>query len=170
MLTTTAPCAWRAISPVSRVTWCAPYVKVFLTRDMMVSIRSGSPGERPCCFQEGIGAGAPDRCWSSRHPSGIQRAPGKSLAQAKLLEYLMILFVVFSLEVIEHLAALAHELQQPPPRMMILDVRLEMIGQPVDAGREQCDLDFRGTRVACGALVLLHDLRLLRNGNRHALL
>ena len=30
IVTRTAPCAWRAISPVSRVTWWAPYEKVFL--------------------------------------------------------------------------------------------------------------------------------------------
>jgi hypothetical protein len=78
-----------------------------------------------------------------RAPIGIQWVPRKSLAQTKLLDYLMILPVVFSLEVIEHLAALADELQQPTPRMMILDVRLEVIGQPVDAGRQQRDLDFR---------------------------
>jgi len=82
----------------------------------------------------------------------------------------MILPVVFSLEVIEHLAALADELQQPAPRMMVLDVRLEVVGQPVYPGREQCDLHFRGTRIARHALVLLDDLRLLRNAYPHALL
>src|SRR5882672_2783052 len=99
-----------------------------------------------------------------------QWAPWKSLAQAKLLDQLVILFVVLPLEVVEHLAALADELEQPAPRMMILDVRLEMIGQAVDAGREQGDLDFRGTRVARGALILLNDLRLFRDGYRHTLL
>src|SRR6267142_466384 len=94
-----------------------------------------------------------------RAPIGIQWAPRKSLAQAKLLDQLVILSVVLPLEVIEHLAALADELQQSAPRMVILDVRLEVIGQPVDAGREQRHLDFRGTRVTRGTLELLDDLR-----------
>src|SRR5215467_2759195 len=86
-----------------------------------------------------------------RAPIGMPWAPRKSLAQAKLLDQLVILPVVFSLEVIEHLPALAHQLQQSAPRMMVLDVQLEVIGQPVDPGRQQGNLNFRGTRVASGA-------------------
>src|SRR5260221_9177538 len=103
-------------------------------------------------------------------PIGIPWAWRKLLAQAKLLDQLVIFPVVLSLEVVEDLAALAHHLEQPAPRMMVLDVRLEVVGQPVYPGREQCDLHFRGTRIARHALVLLDDLRLLRNAYPHALL
>jgi hypothetical protein len=92
------------------------------------------------------------------------------LAQAKLLDQLVIFSVVLPLEVIEYLAALAHHLQQPAPRMMVLDVRFEVVGQPVYPGREQCDLHFRGTRIARRTLMLLDDLRPLRNAYPHALI
>jgi hypothetical protein len=91
------------------------------------------------------------------------------LAQAKLLDQLVILPVVLSLEVIEYLATLAHHLQQSAPRMMVLDVRLEVVGQPVYPGRKQGDLHFGGTRIAGCALVLPDDLRLFRNADPHAL-
>jgi hypothetical protein len=42
-----------------------------------------------------------------------------------------------------------------------------MLGQVVDAHGQQCDLDLRGTSIASGALIFAHDLRFLRNGNRH---
>jgi hypothetical protein len=102
-------------------------------------------------------------------PIGIQWASRKSLTQAKLLDQLVIFSVVLPLEVIEYLATLAHHLQQSAPRMMVLDVRLEVVGQPVYPGREQGDLHFRGTRIARRTLVLLDDLRLLRNAYPHAL-
>src|SRR5258708_10944877 len=82
----------------------------------------------------------------------------------------MIFPVVLSLEVVEDVAGLADHFQQPATGMMVLDVRLEVVGQPVYPGREQCDLHFRGTRIARRALVLLDDLRLLRNAYPHALL
>src|SRR6185436_11175483 len=91
------------------------------------------------------------------------------LAQAKLLDQLVILPVVLSLEVIEDLATLADHLQQSAPRMMVLDVSLEVVGEPVYPGRQQGDLHFRGTRIARRALVLLDDLRLFRNADPHTL-
>ena len=91
------------------------------------------------------------------------------LAQAKLLDQLVIFPVVLSLEVVEYLATLVHHLQQSASRMMVLDVRLEVVGQPVYPGRKQGDLHFRGTRIARCALVLPDDLRLFRNADPHAL-
>src|SRR6266571_8744770 len=100
-----------------------------------------------------------------RDPMGVEDL----LAQAKLLDQLVIFPVVFSLEVIEYLATLAHHLQQSAPRMMVLDVRLEVVGQPIYPGRKQSDLHFRGTRIARCALVLADNLRLFRNADPHAL-
>src|SRR5438876_4477751 len=91
------------------------------------------------------------------------------LAQAKLLDQLVIFPVVLSLEVIEYLATLAHHLQQSAPRMMLLDVRLEVVGQPVYPACEQGNLHFRGTRIACCALVLPDALRLFSSADRHGL-
>jgi hypothetical protein len=94
---------------------------------------------------------------------------GDLLTQAKLLDQLVILSVVLPLEVIEHFAALAHHFQQSAPRMVILDVRLEVVGQPVYTGRKQGDLHFRGTCIARCALVLPDDLRLFHDVDPHAL-
>src|SRR5882672_4586589 len=102
-------------------------------------------------------------------PIGIPWPERKLLAQAKLLDQLVIFPVVLSLEVVEDLAALAHHLQQPAPRMMVLDVRLEVVGQPVYPGRKQGDLHFRGAGIARRTLVLLDDLCLFRNAYPHAL-
>jgi hypothetical protein len=51
---------------------------------------------------------------------------------------------------------------------MVLDVGLEVIGQAVDAGREQRDLHLRRAGVARLALVMLDDLRLFDGGYSHA--
>jgi len=120
------------------------------------------------------------------------------MAKFELLSDRLIAAEVGALQVIEQAAALADHHQQTATGAVILlvalqmlgqvvdalrqqgdlhvggtrvlGVRLEVIGQPVDARREQGDLDFRRTRVTRGALVLLDDLRLLRNAYRHALL
>src|SRR5438128_7197152 len=107
--------------------------------------------------------------WKSKRPPEFEWASRELLAQAKLLDQLVIFPGVPALEIVEQLATLVDHFQQAAPGMVILDVRLEVVGQPVDAGRKQGDLHFRGTRIAGGALVLLDDLRFLRNACRHAL-
>ena len=47
--------------------------------------------------------------------------------------------------------------------MEVLDVRLEMLGEAVDALGEERDLPLGRTGVLAGALVLLDDLLFLRN-------
>jgi hypothetical protein len=54
--------------------------------------------------------------------------------------------------------------------MEVLDVRLEVAGKAVDALGEQSDLDFGRTGVFAATLVLLHDLRFLRNLQCHRFL
>ena len=54
--------------------------------------------------------------------------------------------------------------------MEILDVGLEVLGQAVDALGQERDLHFRGAGIVPGALVLLDDLRFLRDLQTHALL
>jgi hypothetical protein len=104
----------------------------------------------------------------TKAPAAVAAGAGEFLAKAELLDQLPVPLAVLSLQVVQQLAALADQLEQPAAGMMILDVRLEVIGQSVDAGGDQSHLDFRRTGVACGALMLLHDLRFLRNGHGHA--
>src|SRR6188508_2527149 len=51
--------------------------------------------------------------------------------------------------------------------MEILDVRLEMLGQHVDALGEERHLDLGGSGVGLGALVLRNDARLVSGSNCH---
>jgi hypothetical protein len=65
------------------------------------------------------------------------------LAQPETIDQPTVFVEVRPLEVIEQLASAAHHPQQPASRMVILDVRLEMLGQIGDARRQQRDLDLR---------------------------
>ena len=87
------------------------------------------------------------------------------LSEAEPLNHLAVLVGVSALQVVKQLATLADHFQQPTSGMMILDVRLEMIGKPIDARRKQRDLYFRRTSVASNTLVLGYNLRFLRNGH-----
>src|ERR1700675_3059777 len=92
------------------------------------------------------------------------------LAQAKLLDQLVIFAGILALEIIEQLAALVDHFKQAAPGVMILHVRLEVVGKSVDAGREQRNLNLRRPRVARRPLMLLDDLRLFYNAYPHSLL
>src|SRR5579862_2522610 len=89
------------------------------------------------------------------------------LAQPEALDQRAIALDVAALQVIELAAALAHEPQQPAARMEILDVRLEMLREHVDALGEQRDLDLGGSGVALRALVLPENARLVCGGDGH---
>src|SRR5437762_504320 len=100
MVQTTAPCACRAISPVSRVTWWLPQGKVFLR--------------------------------------GFKR------------------------DLLAQIASLDHQLEEPAPRMKILDVGLEVLGEAVDALGQQRDLHLGRPGIVACPLMLLDHLRFLR--------
>ena len=69
------------------------------------------------------------------------------LANAELPDELRVPVGVLALQVVEQPAPLADQLQQAAPRMVILDVGLEVFGQVADAFAEKGDLDFRGAGV-----------------------
>src|SRR5690606_18915991 len=83
------------------------------------------------------------------------------LPDAEALDELRVPFDVLRLEIVEEPAALADELQQPAPGMMILRVRLEMFGEVGDALTEQRDLHLGGAGVAGVSLVLADEGNLL---------
>ena len=68
---------------------------------------------------------------------------GKSLPETKPLNELAVLVSVGALQIIEQLASLTDHPKQAPAGMMILDIALEVIGQPIDAGGEKRNLHFR---------------------------
>src|SRR6476660_30723 len=69
------------------------------------------------------------------------------LPDVQTLDQVGIPLRVFVFEVVEQPTALADQHQQPAARVMILRVRLEVLGQVIDALGENGDLNFWGTGV-----------------------
>src|SRR5690606_10141957 len=98
---------------------------------------------------------------TDRAPPAQTRSPTRSVAQPEVFDERPVSLHVLSLQIFEKTAPLAHEHEQPAPAVMVLLVRPEMIGQMIDPGREQRDLD-RGTPPVVGVeLVLADDLALV---------
>ena len=89
------------------------------------------------------------------------------LAQTEAFDQAAVTREVLALVVVQQLAALADHLEQTTAGVVILGVGLEMIGQAVDAGGQQCDLNFGRTSVALGALEVSNDLCLLFVSNSY---
>ena len=82
------------------------------------------------------------------------------LAQLELFRHRLVAADVGVLQVIEQAAALADHHQQTTAGAVILFVALQMLGQMVDALRQERDLHIRGTRVLGVRLKLFNRLRL----------
>jgi len=76
-------------------------------------------------------------------------------AQAELRNERPVTFDVLVLQVLQETTPLAHQLQEPPPRMEIVLVFAQMLGEVPDARREQRDLHLGRPRVAIVRRVLL---------------
>ena len=70
-----------------------------------------------------------------------------SATKPQSLDELLVLLWLGRFQVIEELAALVHELDQPAPRGMIALVCGKVLAESVDALREECDLDFWGAGI-----------------------
>jgi hypothetical protein len=70
---------------------------------------------------------------------GAKRSP----PEAKLADQGPVAFNIRPLQVIQQAATLADQLQQPAPRIVVVGVRLQMVGEVVDPLAEDRDLDFR---------------------------
>src|SRR5438093_7958826 len=82
------------------------------------------------------------------------------LTNPEALDQLGVAVGILALQIVEQPPALADELQQAAPRVVILYVRLEVLGQIVDAFTEERDLHFRGARVRFVHSVRAYDFRL----------
>src|SRR6266540_830341 len=80
--------------------------------------------------------------------------------QAELLNEGAIALEVALLQVLQEPPAAADELEQAAARVVVLRVRPQVLGQLVDASRQQRDLHFRRAGVALGVTVLADDLQL----------
>src|SRR5205823_2623791 len=89
-------------------------------------------------------------------------------ADVEALDQVRVPLRVFGFEVIEQPPAPADEHQEPAAGVMILRVRLEVLGQVVDALAENSDLDLRGPRVGLVCFVTANEFGLAIFGQRHA--
>src|SRR6516162_3665160 len=89
--------------------------------------------------------GHPERSALAR--TGLSRAQASSTANTKPFDQLLVTAVVGAPQIIQYLPALRHELQQPAPRVVVLDMGLEVLGEIVDALRKQRNLHFRRTGI-----------------------
>jgi hypothetical protein len=97
----------------------------------------------------------------------VRKHKGRSLFAAALaiasatkpqsLDELLVLLGLGRFQIIEELAALIDELDQPAPRRMIAFVSREMLTQSVDPLREERNLNFRGARIGCITTELRDD-------------
>src|SRR4029079_14666714 len=92
-----------------------------------------------------------------------------SAADAKLLDQGLVARLVGTTDVIEQLATLGHELQQPAPRVVVLDVSLEMFSQVGDPFGQDRDLHFGRPGVAGLRCIRLDDFSFTLSSNRHRL-
>src|SRR5687768_13106951 len=171
----TAPPAWRAISPVSRVTWCLPYWKVlviFATFDSLV-MRYRLNRMRPLPHADGrVGPAGVFRCrvllklfrrcvFPPRKCKPRRIAAPRSVlglaTQAEFLDQGLVALAILLLQIVEQAAAAVHELEQATAAVVVFLVGLEVAAELFDAGGDQGDLDFRRTGVGGTALVVFND-------------
>src|SRR5215475_15940230 len=95
------------------------------------------------------------------------RAVTCSATDVVLFEQRLVTRLVLVLQVIEKGAARRHELQKATAGVIVLHVGLEMIGEVVDAFRQDRDLDLGRAGVAGFGGIGLDDFRFAFGGNRH---
>ena len=92
-----------------------------------------------------------------RYAPTLQRAARTSAPQAEALNQLLISRRVLPAQVIEQAAPLAHDLEQPPARVVIFLVGFEMIRETVDPLGEQRNLNFGRTGITFMGAVRVDD-------------
>src|SRR6184192_4725065 len=90
-----------------------------------------------------------------------------SPADSELVDERAVALGVLVLEVLEQPSALADQHQEATPRVVVLGVLLEVIGETVDPFRQERDLDLRRPGVARVDAELLDQAPLLVDGQRH---
>src|SRR5690348_2416417 len=91
----------------------------------------------------------------------------RSATQAETADQRLVALGVLALQVAEQAAAMVDHLQEATTRVVVLLVRLEVVGQLLDARGQQRDLHLRRTCVGRRAAVILDDLAGLFGGKRH---
>ena len=92
--------------------------------------------------------------------SAAGRAPGAAgqlLTDAQLGNDGTIPLDVLLGQIVQHLAALTDHLQQAAAAVVVVDVDLQVLGQLLDAGGEDGDLDLGGASIGSVGAVCLND-------------
>src|SRR5579883_1436090 len=97
-------------------------------------------------------------------PAGRVR---RSAPEPQALDHLLVPGRVLALEIVEQAAPLADHDEQAAPRVEILGMRREVVGEIADALAEDGDLHLRRAGVALLAGVFLDELLLARQRDRH---
>ena len=92
----------------------------------------------------------------------------KSTTNVVLFEQRLVARLVLPLDVIEQGTTCCDHFQKTPARMIVLHVGFEVPGEIVDAFRQDRNLNLGRAGIGGRALVLLYDLRFLRNLQSHA--
>src|SRR5262245_51666952 len=162
-VTSTLPWAWRAICPVSRISFLPAssssmraglgwviwsfsislFVKRFLSVCLCVFDGSGhASSARPTNRSRGASdaRGARPSSFLGAASRGGTAAPGSLPAQAQALDDGLVALGVPLPQVPEELAALTHHDQKPAPRGVVLAVGLQVLGQVLDVLAQDRDL------------------------------
>src|SRR5438552_4534302 len=83
-------------------------------------------------------------CAAARAASAARKS---STTNAKSLDQPLVTRIVGAPEIIQNLASLRHELQQPAPRVIVFDMGLEVLRQIVDPLRQKGDLHLGRTGI-----------------------
>src|ERR1700692_4256625 len=124
-------------------------------------------GQRPIPWTGGFAAGAAGT--SPAPPQNARNVARKHTltADTQPFDQSFVSRLVGAIEIVENLTPLRNELEQPAPRVVVLDVSLEVLGQAVNPLGEQRNLYFGRTRIAGLGTVILDKLRLARGRYRH---
>ncbi len=86
--------------------------------------------------------------------------PALLLTNAQLLNNCAVALEIFAHEIVEQAAPLADQLQKAAARGKILGMALQVLGQRINAVREDGNLDFRPARVVFVGAVLANQFAL----------
>src|SRR4029077_18710808 len=162
--TVTAPWAWRASFPVVKAISSPPISTVTVVSCNCSSLILFPASSNPAANGAAIRGPVPGPV--------VQLAdstPVCSAAAAELGDQLAVGLEIGARQVVEQAAPPPHERQQPASRVVILLVKPQVLGQLVDARRQQRDLNLGGAGVLLVAAEFAHDLELALAGQRHRL-
>src|SRR5579871_5094667 len=109
-----------------------------------------------------VSTGAVGRASKTPVPAHVSSA-----ANAELVDDGLVTLLVLTLHVVEELAALAHHLEEPATRVVVLLVRLEVLGEVVDPLGQDRNLDLGRAGVVRFGGILLDERTLALRRDRH---